>query len=156
MISSRLHVLAKITKADGTNIDANTAAPDLTLYSMFRKIAFELNGRNVGDTSLHYPNCSHWKNLLSFCKQKTFISFDNIFTGAFQTWSFLVLCVTAISQVIIRKTQYIFPTFWREQHRAKAQWHFGAAGWLHPEFCEYAVSKGLHAVRPGAWLRHWQ
>ena len=33
----RLHVIAKITKADGTNIDTNTAAPiNLTLHSMFR------------------------------------------------------------------------------------------------------------------------
>ena len=50
--NSRLHVLAKITKADGTNIDANTAAPiKLTLHSMFREIGVELNNRNVGDTS---------------------------------------------------------------------------------------------------------
>ena len=35
--NSRLHLLAKITKVDGTNIDANTAAPiNLTLHSMFR------------------------------------------------------------------------------------------------------------------------
>ena len=34
---SRLHVIAKITKADGTNIDANTATSiNLTLHSMFR------------------------------------------------------------------------------------------------------------------------
>ena len=34
--NSRLHVLAKITKADGTNIDAYTASPiSLTLHSMF-------------------------------------------------------------------------------------------------------------------------
>ena len=52
----RLQVLVKITKADGTNIDANTAAPiNLTLYSMFREIGLELNGRNVGDTSQLYP-----------------------------------------------------------------------------------------------------
>ena len=37
--NSRLHVIAKITKADGTNIDANTAALiNLTLHSMFREI----------------------------------------------------------------------------------------------------------------------
>ena len=52
----RLHVLAKITKADKMNIDPNTAAPiKLTLHSMFRKIGLELNGRNVGDTSQLYP-----------------------------------------------------------------------------------------------------
>ena len=44
--NSRLHVLAKITKADGTNIDANLAAPiNLTLISMFREIGLELNGK---------------------------------------------------------------------------------------------------------------
>ena len=54
--NSRLHVLAKITKADGTNIDENTAAPiNLTLHSMFREIGVELNSRNVGDTSHLYP-----------------------------------------------------------------------------------------------------
>ena len=38
---SRLHVIAKITKADGTNIDANTAAPiNLTLHSMFPKLGW--------------------------------------------------------------------------------------------------------------------
>ena len=48
--NSRLHVLAKITKADGTNIGANTAAL-INLQLMFRKIGLDLNGRNVGDTS---------------------------------------------------------------------------------------------------------
>ena len=43
--SSRLHVIAKITKADGTNIDANTAATiNLTLHSMFRQNWLEFNG----------------------------------------------------------------------------------------------------------------
>ena len=46
--NSLLHVIAKITKADGTNIDANTAASiNLTLHSMFREIGLEFNGRNV-------------------------------------------------------------------------------------------------------------
>ena len=50
--NSRFHKHVKITKADGTNIDANTAAIiNLTLYSMFREIGLELNGHNVGDTS---------------------------------------------------------------------------------------------------------
>ena len=41
-----LHMLVKITKADETNIDANTAAPiNLTLNSMFREIGLELNDR---------------------------------------------------------------------------------------------------------------
>ena len=66
----RLHVLAKITKADGTNIDANTAAPiNLTLHSMFREIGLELNGPYVGDTSKLYPYRSHVETLLNICKE---------------------------------------------------------------------------------------
>ena len=54
--NSRLHVIAKITKVDGTNIDASTAAPiNLTLHSMFREIWVKFNGQNVGDTSQLYP-----------------------------------------------------------------------------------------------------
>ena len=68
--NSRLHVLSKITKADGTNIDANTASStNLTLHSMFREIGLELNGRNVGDTSQLYPYRSHLESLLNFCKE---------------------------------------------------------------------------------------
>ena len=54
--NSRLHVIAKITKADETNIDENTAAPiNLTLHSMIREIGLEFNDRNVGDISQLYP-----------------------------------------------------------------------------------------------------
>ena len=54
--NSRLHVLAKITKAIWTKNDANTAAPiNLTLHSMFSEIGVELKIRNVGDTSQLYP-----------------------------------------------------------------------------------------------------
>ena len=68
--NSHLHVLAKITKADGTNIDANTAGPiNLTLHSLFREIAVELNNRNVGDTSQLYPYRSFIESLLNFCKE---------------------------------------------------------------------------------------
>ena len=68
--NSRLHVLVKITKADRTNINANTAAPiNLTLHSMFREIGFELNGQNVGDTSQLYSYRLHLETLLNFCKE---------------------------------------------------------------------------------------
>ena len=68
--NSRLHVIAKITKADGTNIDANTAAPiNLTLHSIFREIGLELNSRNVGDTSQLYPYRSVLERLINFCKE---------------------------------------------------------------------------------------
>ena len=50
--NSRLHVLAKITKADGTSIKAKTSGPiNLTLHLMFRVIGLDLNGQNVNDTS---------------------------------------------------------------------------------------------------------
>ena len=68
--NSRLHVIAKIFKADGTNINANTAAPiNLTLHSMFREIGMEFNGRNVSDTSQLYPYRSVLECLLNFCKE---------------------------------------------------------------------------------------
>ena len=67
--NSRLHVLAKITKADGKNINRNTAALfKLTLHLMFREIWLKLNGRNVGDTSQLYSYRSVLKSLLNFCK----------------------------------------------------------------------------------------
>ena len=63
-------MIAKITKADVTNIDGNTAAPiNLTLYSIFREIGLEFNGRNVGDTIQHYPYRSVLESLLNFCKE---------------------------------------------------------------------------------------
>ena len=68
--NSRLHFLAMITNADGTNIDPNTAAPiNLTQHSMFREIGLQLNGRNVGDTSQLFPYRSVLESLLNFCKK---------------------------------------------------------------------------------------
>ena len=68
--NSPLHVIAKITKADGTNIDANIAAPiNLTLHTMFREIGLEFNGPNVGDTSQLYPSRSVLERLLNICKE---------------------------------------------------------------------------------------
>ena len=68
--NSRLPVLAKITKTDGTNIDANTAGPIiLMLHSMFRKIGLELNGRNINNTSQLYPYRSVLESLLNICKE---------------------------------------------------------------------------------------
>ena len=66
----RLHVIAKITNTDGTNIDVKTAAPiNLTLHSMFSELGLEFNGRNVGDTSQLYPYRSVLECLLNFCKE---------------------------------------------------------------------------------------
>ena len=68
--NSHLHVLGKITKADGTKNDANTAAPfNLTLHSIFREIAVEFNGRNVGDTSQLYPYRSIMESVFNYCKE---------------------------------------------------------------------------------------
>ena len=65
-----LHVIAKITKTDGTNIDANTASPlNLTLHSIFRENELECNYQNVGDTSQLYPYRSVLESLLNFCKK---------------------------------------------------------------------------------------
>ena len=70
LANSHFYVLAKITKADGTSIDPNTALPvNLTLHSMYREISMELNGRNVGDTSQLYPYRSNWETLLNFSKE---------------------------------------------------------------------------------------
>ena len=67
--NSRLHVVAKIAKADGTNIDVNTEAPmNLTLHSMLREIKLEFNVCNVGDTSQLYPYRSVLESLLNICK----------------------------------------------------------------------------------------
>ena len=68
--NSRLHVLAKITNADVTNIDTNTAATiNLMLHSIFREIGLELNGQDVGDTSKLYWYRSPLETLLTFCKE---------------------------------------------------------------------------------------
>ena len=69
--NSRLQVLAKITKADESNINANTAALiNLTHYLMFREIAVEINGKNVGDTSQLYSYRSYVESLLIY-KEET-------------------------------------------------------------------------------------
>ena len=70
LANSHFYVLAKITNADLTNIDANTAAPvNLTLHYMFSEIGMKLNSRNVGDTSKLYPYRSDWKTLLNYSKE---------------------------------------------------------------------------------------
>ena len=66
----RLHVLANVTNADETNIEANTAAPiNRTLQSMSREIGLEFNGRNVSDTDQLFRYRSHLENLLNFCQK---------------------------------------------------------------------------------------
>ena len=65
--NSRLHVLVKITIANGTNIEANTKALIyLTLHAMFREIKLDLIGQNFGDTNQLYPYRSDLETLLNF------------------------------------------------------------------------------------------
>ena len=53
--NSRLQLLAKISKADGANIDANTATPiNLTYHSMFREIEMELTKWKISNTRQMY------------------------------------------------------------------------------------------------------
>ena len=60
-------MLAKITKANKTNINANTIGPiNLTLQSLFRKIGVQLNSRNVADTSQLYSNRDFVESLLNY------------------------------------------------------------------------------------------
>ena len=68
--NSLLHVLAKITNADGSNIGAKMAGPiNLPLHSMFREISVELNGQNVSDTSPLYLYRAYLETLLNFSKE---------------------------------------------------------------------------------------
>ena len=68
--NSRLHVITKITKTDGTTIDTNSAAQiNFTLHSMFREIKLKFNGQNVGYTIQLYPYRSVLENLLNCCKE---------------------------------------------------------------------------------------
>ena len=64
---SRLHVLAKITKAHRTNI-AEITLINLTLHSMFREIGWKLNGQNLGYTNQLFSYRLHLECLLNFCK----------------------------------------------------------------------------------------
>ena len=68
--NSRLHVLARITNADGTKLDAKTAGSiKVTPHTMFRNNRLELNSRNVGDTSQLDTYRSVLESLLNFCKE---------------------------------------------------------------------------------------
>ena len=67
--NSRLHVLAKITSAVGSNIEANTTGPiNLPLHLMFREISVKLNSKNVIDTSPLYMYRAFLKTLLNYSK----------------------------------------------------------------------------------------
>lgn len=65
--NSRLCVRVKITKADGTNLDADTAGPiNLTLHSLFKDVYVELNNKAVSDSSQMYPYRAYVETVLNF------------------------------------------------------------------------------------------
>lgn len=72
---SRFIVSAKITKANGTNMDNNVrAAPvNLLLHSLFREISATLNDTPVSDPNPLYPYRAYLETLLNFSEdiQKT-------------------------------------------------------------------------------------
>ena len=68
--NSRLHVIAKITKADGTNIDANSAAPiNLTLHSMFREIGLEFTVEMSATRASFTRIAQSWKVCSTFARR---------------------------------------------------------------------------------------
>ena len=67
---SKLIVHAKITKADGTNIDADTAGPvNLAFHSLFREVSIELNGRPVSESNQLYPYRAFIETILNYCEE---------------------------------------------------------------------------------------
>ena len=67
---SRLHLRVKMTKADGTNMTANTGAIiNLPLHSLFREVSVELNGRSVSNPNQLYPYRAYLETLLNYSKE---------------------------------------------------------------------------------------
>ena len=64
--NSRMHVLAKIINADGSNIGANTAGIiNLPLHSMFREISVQLNNINKSYKRPRDPNLAYLQTLVN-------------------------------------------------------------------------------------------
>jgi len=64
---SRLCVRVKITKADKTNLDADTAGLiNLTLHSLFKDMYVKLNNKAVSDSSQMYPYRAYVETMLNF------------------------------------------------------------------------------------------
>ena len=67
---SSLHLRVKMTKADGTNMAANTGAIiTLPLHSLFREVSVELNRRSVSDPNQMYPYQVYLETLLNYSKE---------------------------------------------------------------------------------------
>ena len=68
--NSRLHVIAKITKADTTNIDANKAdSINLTLHSMFREMGWSSTVEMSATRASFTRIAQSWKVCLTFAKR---------------------------------------------------------------------------------------
>ena len=66
--NTKLTVQVKITKENGTNIDADTAGPvNLGLHSLFREMSIELNGRPVSEPNQLYPYRAYIETILNYC-----------------------------------------------------------------------------------------
>ena len=64
----QLYIWAKITKADGTNLDPNsTAAPiNLLLHSMFSQVDISLNGTLIYNATNMYPYRALLETLVTY------------------------------------------------------------------------------------------
>ena len=67
---SFLHLRAKITKADRTNMDANTGAViNLPMHSLFREVDVEMNGKSVSEPNNLYPYRAYLETLINFSRE---------------------------------------------------------------------------------------
>jgi hypothetical protein len=68
--NTKLTVHVKITKANGTNIEAAVAGPaNLGLHSLFREMSIELNGRPVSEPNQLYPYRAYIETILNYCQE---------------------------------------------------------------------------------------
>ena len=59
-----------MTKAHGTNMDANTGAIiNLPLHSLFREVSVEMNGKSVCEPNSLYPYRAYLETLLNYSKE---------------------------------------------------------------------------------------
>ena len=75
---SDLYVRAKITKANGANMDGNVKAgpANLTLHSLFQKIIPTLGTTQANEPSNMYPYRSYMETVLNYSKETRDSSFN--------------------------------------------------------------------------------
>jgi len=67
---SFLHLRVKMTKANGTNMDAATGTIiNLPIHSMFREVDVEMNGKSVSEPNNLYPYRAYLETLLIYSKE---------------------------------------------------------------------------------------